>query len=571
MKRTPAVFSRLILAATRGLTVSGTAKPAIAAATMEMEVEDVYDPVAPGGFVYRRVHYRNVGDAPASGVFVSAVYGQGFLYDESEPPPNDVQRNSWTIGSVPAGGSGFIAIAGMTSPDVADGFVIQSTMRLTDDQGTDLSQDVDTTVREPSLAISAAAERDPVAPGGSARYTVTYTNEGAYPATFVRVYGDLDPRLQIRSTSVVPDDDFQNRWTFRNLEPGASGSIVIDLDVDAAVSPGEQLASTFTVRIGNRSWDTVLRGAVALPQPSVEISHLATRVAPGGQLTFQVSYANDSGAALYNAEVDAGFEEGLTIVSATPPAIDGTTNRWGVGTLAPGASGLITVVAAVAADAPYGARLAGRAALRGTVNISGALPAVEAEDTSRAAMVASCGLTIASSFKSSPLPGDQMAGTTQVCDACTDHENMLVEMGFDSGLDIMKYSPTSRVVREGASLTQFVPSLPQGTVLAITYLTEVDPTMPSGTAPQSLTTVSDAAGMQMTEETTFHVRGYDAPVVRLSAARRSRVGKNLTIKARYMDVTPVMTLRITLRPKCRSTRCSRSRPRPKAPAWSSPG
>jgi len=520
---------------------------AYAQPNLELEITDTYDPVAPGGLVRFEIAYRNSGGATATGVAISTTYDAGYFYNEAHPAPDPNLRDRWTIGDLPPGSSGTIVVAASARNDLADGYTMQTTARLTHDQGPELSASQPTTLNIATLSISATAEYNPVAPNGSARYTISYRNEDDNPAHMIVLYAALDPRLHIRSSSLTPDDDQTSRWTLPRIDPGSSGNIVIDMDVDPSATPGDDLTSSFSITAGQTSWNTTLNSNVATPSPSINVTSEGNRTQPGSTITFLISFANESGTTLFNAEIDASLDAGLSATSIIPsPNAD---NSWNLGTLEPGARGTITVVATVDANTPYGSRLGSQATLRGTLGNSTSSPLVEVTDSSNAALIASCGLTIASTYKSSPLPGDQVAGTTQVCDPCADHTDVLIETGFASGLQITKFAPTSLVEQDGPSLFQFMHTLSRGSVVAISHLTAVDPSMPPGTSLEHTTTVRDSSGLETSNTGTVEVRnGERAPLVRLGSARRSKIGKSLTIKARYSDVSPDMTLRITLPP-----------------------
>ena len=68
-----------------------------------------------------------------------------------------------------------------------------------------------------------------------------------------------------------------------------------------------------------------------------------TIVAPGGTVTYTITYSNPGGIDLSNVVITEQYPPQVTFISASQPPDSGTNNRWTIGTLSAGESGKIAI------------------------------------------------------------------------------------------------------------------------------------------------------------------------------------------------------------------------------------
>ncbi|WP_244930731.1 isopeptide-forming domain-containing fimbrial protein [Nocardioides sp. W7] len=246
-----------------------------------------------------------------------------------------------------------------------------------------------TAVKEPTLTIDKAADKGPRVEGDdTVTYTVKVKNTGSWPAYDVVVTDQPDTEL-VDVTLVGGAALSTDGWTagdpdLRWLVPGpiAAGATVT-FTYTAKVKPGAQLnagdqvtntaaipsyfgASTATrTGDGDNPWreyvgpqDTV---TLTVVKPNLTIAKTPDNGAAtaGEDATFTITVKNtDAHATAHGVVVHDVLPAGLTYVSSTPSGTaSGSTVDWTIGTLAPGASKTITVVARVGSDVATGTTL----------------------------------------------------------------------------------------------------------------------------------------------------------------------------------------------------------------------
>ena len=95
----------------------------------------------------------------------------------------------------------------------------------------------------PELAISLTDSPDPVAPGGTLHYTISYENRGG-PASGAMVQAAWDPSLIFLSATPAPDQGTENAWTLGELAGNSSGSIEVALQAPGDGAEGRVLSAS---------------------------------------------------------------------------------------------------------------------------------------------------------------------------------------------------------------------------------------------------------------------------------------------------------------------------------------
>ncbi len=209
---------------------------------------------------------------------------------------------------------------------------------------------------------------------GTQLLNVSVTNTGASTATAVgAVPGNvsivLNPGFTYILTSLGPAPTVSPNtpsagyttltWTNLGDVGGGQSVITIKLQLDAAVTStaGLKQFGTFHATYGDVFGEgftaDVCREVQVSPVPAPTLSKTPASQGPfipGDLITWTLSYSNPGAAALQNARLEDTLPPGFTFSSATPAAttvIPGNPAivRWNLGTLAPGASGSITLTA----------------------------------------------------------------------------------------------------------------------------------------------------------------------------------------------------------------------------------
>lgn len=246
-----------------------------------------------------------------------------------------------------------------------------------------------TAVKEPHLTIDKSADKGPYVEGNDpVTYTVKVTNDGTWPAYDVAVTDQPDSEL-VDVTLVDGASLSTDGWTagdpdLRWLVPGpiAAGATVT-FTYTAKVKPGAQLTggdtvtntaaipSYFGVSTAERTGDSdnpwreyagpqdTVTLTVAKPDLAITKTPDGGAATAGEDATFTIKVKNtDTHATAHGLVVHDVLPAGLTYVSSTPSGTaSGQTVDWTIGTLAPGATTTITVVAHVGSGVANGTTL----------------------------------------------------------------------------------------------------------------------------------------------------------------------------------------------------------------------
>jgi uncharacterized repeat protein (TIGR01451 family) len=184
---------------------------------------------------------------------------------------------------------------------------------------------------------------DPVLPGGTFTYTITYSNVGTDAAAGVVVTEAYDPLVTYVSAMPPPDVGTNNVWTIGPLPAGATGTI--DVPVQAAtVANGTQLTNNVTVRDGlNNTATGTQQTTVASPFFDMDLSDSVDPVVSGGLVEFTVEYGNISGVTQDNVVVNLVYDPNFFVESAMPSWDPGVRTQYTIGTLPPDGLGVIRI------------------------------------------------------------------------------------------------------------------------------------------------------------------------------------------------------------------------------------
>ena len=343
-------------------------------------------PAVAGGTATFQIAVQNGGPSSASGVVVVDQLPAGMTFVSSSgacastaPPAGEV---TCTVGTVAVGATVTFTITVQIDGGIAAGTTLtnNATVAGAEPDPTPGNNAVALPVvvqRRADLRLIKDAAPNPVVPGSQLVYTVTVTNGGPSSASGVVVVDQLPAGVTFVSStggcasSAPPAGELT--CNVGTLASGASASFTITVLVGAAVGDGIALLNSATASSpttdpdpsNNADTATVVTDA----QADLRIAKTAspTTVTAGGQVTYTLTVGNGGPSSATNVVVVDVLPAGLTFVSspsgcfATPPPAGEVTCN--IGTLAPGATVVATIVAQVAPSVPAGTVLTNSAAV----------------------------------------------------------------------------------------------------------------------------------------------------------------------------------------------------------------
>ena len=228
---------------------------------------------------------------------------------------------------------------------------------------------------ESPLKIAFTSNDTPVRPGTRADFTLTVSNESAFPVT------DTEVQLLLGGFLNRFDEDETNdpanvscplntcdsgeilRWQAGALGSGESKTLFFDAGTSG---PGGDLSRFRGLANTSRGAEQIFTPNIAIdatPVMSLGLSGEARPVVPGGTYTYDLTYGayNGEGGAS-NATMEFFVPDGVTVTS-TGGNVDGDIVRWNLGAVDAGNGGRRIVTVQVDDTTPEGALLVARTAL----------------------------------------------------------------------------------------------------------------------------------------------------------------------------------------------------------------
>ena len=230
------------------------------------------------------------------------------------------------------------------------------------------SDPVEIGVGAPRLTIAKSASTVSANPGDTITYTISYANDSPVNVTSAVISDVLPSGLTFVSASDGGSYNAGNRtitWSVGDIPSGDGPftvSFVVTVDdpyPDAAAIP---LVNTATIDANETDPASASASTyINAPRPNLTIQKDAdsTVVAPGGLVTFTITYANTGNADATNVVITDTIPVSFTYQSASPtpasapPIGSGGTVVWDITTVAAGATGSVTLT--LQADASYDA------------------------------------------------------------------------------------------------------------------------------------------------------------------------------------------------------------------------
>ncbi|HAH22727.1 MAG TPA: hypothetical protein DCL77_03005, partial [Prolixibacteraceae bacterium] len=190
---------------------------------------DTSDPVQSGSPLTYQIVISNVGN-PLSNVRLTETYppNTSFASANSSSPCVKTGNNIWDFSLLPSGNT-IITVTLNVANGLANGTILNNTVAVSNN-GTiyDTYTETTTVVSAPDLTITKTASviNSPAGPGSTVNYTLTYTNNGNYPASGVIIKDNYDETyLNIGNIGQGINAGGEITWNIPSLNPGTSGTI----------------------------------------------------------------------------------------------------------------------------------------------------------------------------------------------------------------------------------------------------------------------------------------------------------------------------------------------------------
>lgn len=209
-----------------------------------------------------------------------------------------------------------------------------------------------TPTETPRLYVSAVINEDPVATGELVTYIVSYSNAGG-AAVGVTITATTPAGTTFDSAFPAPTSDPGTggtgtvTWTVPDVPRSGSGVVSLRLRIDAGL-PNGTLVVFSGYNIDSASSLPVTGPDLAVTVQTDRALILAKAdstdpVLPGETLTYTLVVANRSSDPLTNVVVRELFDPDMRVISAAPAADAGSTDKWTIPLLPPGAAKRISI------------------------------------------------------------------------------------------------------------------------------------------------------------------------------------------------------------------------------------
>lgn len=236
----------------------------------------------------------------------------------------------------------------------------------------------------PQLTIVKAVDGENTISGGQTiRFTITVSNTGEVTATNVIVRDDYDqaalPAINLlvaeSETGGGENDGDVITWRLGDLAPGSGWSASYDATAtDAFAAEIAQVSNVAVAQADNMEGQVQDTVVLAVQAPKLTLSMERERVAggsrvfPGDTVRYTIRYINNGTLDATNAILEATFDgtvvEQVSNVTAGGQLAGSATVRWGLGTVAAGASGNVSYDATIKSVVPPDTKVRSQATIQ---------------------------------------------------------------------------------------------------------------------------------------------------------------------------------------------------------------
>ena len=233
--------------------------------------------------------------------------------------------------------------------------------------GTIISNPLAIAVDSARLSLTKTPDKYIVDPGGTVTYILAYSNDSSVTVTNASISDTLPANVNCTSYSINGGASQlcsgQNvTIPLGDLAGGASGNVTLIVTVGGSYS-SPSLLNTATIfgtapdgsAVSKTATSTI---AVNVPVPAFTLikTSSATQIAPGGSVIWTITYKNYGTGSASGVAITDTLPPGFTYSSCTGGSScsgSGSSASWTIGTVAAGASGLVTVTATAKNEVPF--------------------------------------------------------------------------------------------------------------------------------------------------------------------------------------------------------------------------
>ena len=355
---------------------------------LDLALDEDVDPVAPGGLVTHTLTYGNRSAASVSGAQLSFPLPSGSMLVSSTGGTlvgNEVQ---WTLNTLVAGESGRQQVVVQADLSTADGDVLTVDAATLSGSANFINRfaratSVTRVATGTPLTLSMEVNPDPAQPNETLHTELTVTNGSGSPVFGAVLQLRIPDGVNFFSNALLtgggacPSTTCDRRelvtWNLGTLAPG--GGITVSLP-PLVSSGGNAPADGELIMLGAQVSEDGGRQALARHSVVVESTPVldlaldedVDPVAPGGLVTYTLTYGNRSAASVSGAQLSFPLPVGSTLVSSTGGTLVGNEVQWTLNTLAAGEGGRRRVVVAVDSASDGDVLRVDAAQLSGTVS-----------------------------------------------------------------------------------------------------------------------------------------------------------------------------------------------------------
>lgn len=216
-----------------------------------------------------------------------------------------------------------------------------------------------------TLAVNAPAA---IYSGQDFQFTVTYTNNTSHDFNNVSLALQYPPAFTFTGASMAPAGAGENTWNIGTIAAAGTGSITVTGDITGPENASYTLDGTLAGGVGGNTYPLTENSAtLAIGQSPLTLSAAVNGkqdyiAAPGDNLTYTITYTNNSGVTFQNLVIKAALTGALFDLSSvmTDGYFSSLTNTvtWtpasdqALLSLAPGESGSVTLKVGTIASYP---------------------------------------------------------------------------------------------------------------------------------------------------------------------------------------------------------------------------
>ncbi len=327
--------------------------------------------VRPGEEILYTIRYANIGTASANTVVIEDTLPNNAAL-VATPSGAVLQGNNlvWNIASVPPGPTTIytLSVRVRVENSASDGDRVENYTSITSTELPNAQTDFTSTpVVAAVLTVGKTASIAKASPGDTVDYTITVVNNGHTTADSLVIEDQLPAFMTLTSASgSYTESNGIIDWTIGTLAAGASTSVTAKVQLAGSVPDGSVLNNTVQASSTLASATDPNTPVKITSSPDLTLSKSVTpaQAKPGENVTYTISYSNVGTDTADDVTLIDQFPADLDFVSATGGISPvGSLLSWNLGSISRGASGSLTVRAAVKAGIPDGTVIANSASI----------------------------------------------------------------------------------------------------------------------------------------------------------------------------------------------------------------